>query len=77
MIIAEFVELTSLLLSDVRETVLNRLEGVFADGILVGLGGHEAGNDFIIGLTRVHPEFHEPVFGLFPDPDGNGLHIYK
>jgi hypothetical protein len=25
----------------------------------------------------VHPEFHEPVFGLFPDPDGNGLHIYK
>lgn len=72
--IAKLIELTGFFVPDIRETCLNCFEGVFADGIPVGLGGHESGNDFIIRLTRVCPEFRESVFRLLPDPDGDGLH---
>jgi len=74
--IAELVELPGFSFPDIGESLFDCLKCVFADGILVGLGGHEAGDHFIVGLPGVCPEFHERLFGLLPDPDGDGFHGY-
>jgi len=71
---AKLIELTGFFDPDVKETCLNCFKGVFADGIPVDLGGHEPGNDFVIRLTGVRPEFRERFLCLLPDPDGDGLH---
>ena len=55
--IAEFVELPGLSGPDVGKSFLNCFESVFADGFPVDLGCHEPGDNLIIGLPRVSPEF--------------------
>ena len=72
--VAELVELAGLFVPDIRQSLFDCMQGVFADHQIVNLGFHEPGDHFVIGFPGVRPEFRERLLGLFPDPDGNALH---